>query len=296
MLRRRECALELARLVGAPEHASVLWHDVDGEFPDPAGKGRLFHADLAMVAFAEGERASEALAGLLLEPQLAVDPSRGIAWPIYWVTLRTRHECPVAMIVVSPLRRVVEWARDELFEGEPRVLHAIGRDQVEPVLDLERALANPAWAAFTAALHARGPHARASAEILIRACASLPAEDRRCYLGLLYAGMRKRTMNTIQASIPEALKYELTEYERQGGWFQNGLAEGEAKGLAEGEAKGLAEGERKSLLRVLSRRGITLTAEQREVVEACTDEEQLGRWLDRALEVDSAEALFADAG
>ncbi|MFV8755364.1 hypothetical protein ACNOYE_32845 [Nannocystaceae bacterium ST9] len=183
---------------------------------------------------------------------------------------------------MSPSLRVVEWATHELFEGEPRVPHVIGREHVEPVLELERALANPAWAAFAAALHARGPHARASAEILIRACASLPAEDRRCYLRLLYAGMRKRTMNAIQPSIPDPLKYELTEYEREGGWFQNGLAEG------------IATGELRSLLRVLERRGIALTTEQRATLVACTEEAQLVHWLDRALEVDTAEALFAD--
>lgn len=70
VLRQRECALELARQVGVPDHPNHLWHDVDSEFPDPAGKGRLFHADLSLVAFETAERGGEALAGLIFEPQL----------------------------------------------------------------------------------------------------------------------------------------------------------------------------------------------------------------------------------
>ncbi len=306
VLRQPECALELARQVGVPDHPTFAWHDVDGEFPDPAGKGRLFHADLALVAFSSAERGGEALAGLIFEPQLRIDPGKDISWPVYWVTLRTRHVCPVWLIVVSPVDTVVQWAATQRFRGEPQVPHVIGRAHVQPVLDVDRALANPAWAALTAALHARGPHARASAETLIQACASLPAEPRQCYLRLVFAGLEKNIMNAIKPSISEALKWELTDYEREGGWFQNGLAEGEAKGLAEGEAKGLAEGEakgeatgvikgrREALLMAIEARGLALSEAQRATVEACTDGPQLERWLRRLFQVDTADALLAE--
>jgi hypothetical protein len=279
VLRRRECALELARLIGGPDHAADLWRDVDAECPDPAGRNALYHADLAMVAFGPD---GDALGGLLFEPQLRIDPRKGIAWPIYWVTLRTRYGCPVWEIVVSPDDGVIHWATNRLFLGEPQVPHVIGRDHVQPVLELARAVANPAWAALAAALHARGPHARAAAIIVVRACVSLPAEDRRCYLRLVFAGLDKDTVNAIKPSIPESLKWELTEYERQGGWFQNGLEEGRA------------EGSRHALLRIIQKRGIVLTSEQHSIVDACADEAQLDRWLDRVLEVDTAEALLAE--
>src|SRR5262245_18268372 len=107
VLRRRECALELARLVGVPDLPAELWRDVDAECPDPAGRDVLYRADLAMVAF---DANGKALAGLLFEPQLGIDPGKGISWPIYWVTLRTRHGCPVWEIVVSPEDDVVRWA------------------------------------------------------------------------------------------------------------------------------------------------------------------------------------------
>lgn len=68
--------------------------------------------------------------------------------------------------------------------------------------------------ALTAALHARGPHARATAEIVVQACVSLPAADRRCYLRLVYAGLDKDIVNAIKPSIPESLKWEITEDQR----------------------------------------------------------------------------------
>ena len=156
-----------------------------------------------LVASAARERGGQALAGLIVEPQLGIDPGKGTSWPIYWVSLRTRHECKVWTIVVSPADAVVRWASDRLFLGEPQIIHVVGRDHVQPVLELDRALANPAWAALTAALHARGPHAEASAETLFQACATLPADARRCYLRLVCAGLEQDVMNAIKPSMPK---------------------------------------------------------------------------------------------
>jgi hypothetical protein len=281
LLRRRECALELARIVGVPDHPAELWEDVDAECPDPAGRGVLYHADLAMIAFGPD---GKALAGMLFEPQLGIDPSKDLAWPIYWVTLRTRHCCPVWEIVVSPDDGVVRWA-NRLFRGEPQVPFVIGRDQVPPVLDLTRALANPALAAFAAALHAHGPHARAAAEIVIQACVSLPAEDRRCYLEAVFAGLEEDIVNAIKPSIPESLKWEMTEYERRGAWFQNGLREGREEGELAGK--------RDVLLRMIQKRGLALTDEQRSTIEACSDEAKLDRWIDRIFDAPTSQALLA---
>ncbi len=297
VLRQPECVFELARHVGVPLAAAARWYEVDAEFPDPAGKGRLFHADLALVASAARERGGQALAGLILEPQLGIDPGKGTSWPIYWVSLRTRHECKVWTIVVSPADAVVRWASDRLFLGEPQIIHVVGRDHVQPVLELDRALANPAWAALTAALHARGPHAEASAETLFQACATLPADARRCYLRLVCAGLEQDVMNAIKPSMPEALKVELSEYEREGAWFQNGLREGREEGREQGREQGREagqlEGKRDAILLVLASK-FALTEEQRSRIQTCASVAQLDRWLARLLNVDSAEALFAE--
>jgi len=63
-------------------------------------------------------------------------------------------------------------------------------------------------------------------------------------------------------------------------------------GEARGEARGRVEQARASLLRVLMRRGLEATSEERARVEACTDAATLERWLDRAIDAASvAEAL-----
>ncbi|MEY9927732.1 Rod binding domain-containing protein [Catenulispora sp. GP43] len=57
---------------------------------------------------------------------------------------------------------------------------------------------------------------------------------------------------------------------------------------AEGRAEGFAE----SVLRVLAKRGIALTEEQRARVEGCTDLDQLDAWLDRAAIATAASEVF----
>ena len=58
------------------------------------------------------------------------------------------------------------------------------------------------------------------------------------------------------------------------------------------EAKGEAKGEAGSILRILDKRGIALTAEQRERILGCTDFETLNRWLDASLDATRAEEIF----
>ena len=64
--------------------------------------------------------------------------------------------------------------------------------------------------------------------------------------------------------------------------------EGRAEGRAEGRTEGLAEG----VLRVLAKRGIALTEEQRARVEGCADLDQLDVWLDRAAIATAASEVF----
>ncbi|GGK96120.1 hypothetical protein Sme01_31560 [Sphaerisporangium melleum] len=69
--------------------------------------------------------------------------------------------------------------------------------------------------------------------------------------------------------------------------YGRGLAEGEAKGKAEGEAKGKAkgkaEGEANAVLTVLATRGVPVTDRQAAAILACTDLEQLEKWLTKAV-------------
>ncbi|WP_242908307.1 hypothetical protein [Actinomadura terrae] len=61
---------------------------------------------------------------------------------------------------------------------------------------------------------------------------------------------------------------------------------------AEGWREGFAKGMVKGVLSVLGQREVSVSDEVRERISACTDHDQLDRWLDRALLVERAEELF----
>jgi hypothetical protein len=56
--------------------------------------------------------------------------------------------------------------------------------------------------------------------------------------------------------------------------------------------EGRAEGRAESLLRIVDRRGIALSGEQRDRVLACADIDQLDRWFDRAITAATAAEIF----
>ena len=64
---------------------------------------------------------------------------------------------------------------------------------------------------------------------------------------------------------------------------------------AEGRAEGIAEGRGEDVLRVLDKRGVALSEDQRARVAGCTDLDQLDEWLDRAVTATRAAEVF-DAG
>ena len=64
------------------------------------------------------------------------------------------------------------------------------------------------------------------------------------------------------------------------------------RGLEEGRLEGRQEGVTLSLLRILERRSLSLSPEERQRIERCSDLATLERWLDRAVEVNAASELF----
>ena len=71
-----------------------------------------------------------------------------------------------------------------------------------------------------------------------------------------------------------------------------GKAKAEARGEAKGKAIGEAQGKARSILRVLEKRGLTVSPARREEILACVDAIRLDRWLDQSLEATTADELF----
>ena len=63
---------------------------------------------------------------------------------------------------------------------------------------------------------------------------------------------------------------------------------------SESQRRFISEGRAGAVLRVLARRNIAVSDEQRERISACTELETLDRWLDRAVTAASTDELFKD--
>lgn len=72
-----------------------------------------------------------------------------------------------------------------------------------------------------------------------------------------------------------------------------GRAEGKAEGRAEGKAEGAVDALTRSTLRLLRKRGLEPTGEQRARLLTCRDPARLERWLDATLDVHSVAELLA---
>lgn len=99
----------------------------------------------------------------------------------------------------------------------------------------------------------------------------------------------------ILEAMMKTSEYEKTFIERI---HDEGIAEGEARGEARGEAKGEAKGKAESMagavLKLLGRRGVALSPEQRQLVESTTDSVVLDTWFDRAITASTAAEVFTD--
>jgi hypothetical protein len=285
------CVLRLAAVLGLDLRAPIShWRRVSGAFGDPSMTGKEYKADIILAALPHDTSddlppGTRALAVLILEPQLRLDPEKGISWLVYRGGIAGRYgTCPQWVLMVTPVPGLPLAYRDAVYPDQPELWPIfVTAGSVTPVLEQDVANADPPWAALCVALHARGPLFVPAAKVALQACTGLPADQRRVILAMIAAGLRKKDMQEIQKEMPEETreKWELTEYEREGAWYQGGLEQGLEQGL------------RISLLRVLEARGLSPTPEQRAEIDGCSDIDQLQRWLDRSVQAASVAEVLA---
>ncbi|MFV8752820.1 hypothetical protein ACNOYE_19930 [Nannocystaceae bacterium ST9] len=203
VLRRHpEHALRLARLGGVgieAEASDDRWREVDGRFADPSGSSEWFQAGLALAAFDPG---GEALQCLILEPLFAKEPRRPIIWYSLRIGLFARHRVGTPVLVLVPNPAVEQWVRGE-FENDTKMLpNLIGRDAMPAIVDEAEAAGDPGWATLSAAMHAQGPHAVATARAALRAAASLPDDRRREYAELIWLGLIRADKDQVRDEMP----------------------------------------------------------------------------------------------
>jgi hypothetical protein len=285
-----EGLLQLVR--DQPELMATVLTDLLGVRVPPFAKARMDEAalpELVPVAYyADGVVLfvdDKPVFGAILEAQLQEDPRKLFTWPLYALAARARHECPFVLVVATPDPDTARWAAQpiDLGEGHLYRVRVIGPEGVPVITDDERARREPYLAMLSVMAHGWGDQdlALAIAKATARGIGGLPDEDRRLlYLFIIWSSLGEAARKVFEM-LPNIQPF-LSESQRRA--FAAAKAEGKVEGKVEGKAE--------AVLRILARREISITEDQRQRILDGNDLAMLDRWLDRALTVTTADELF----
>ncbi|TMQ12998.1 MAG: hypothetical protein E6J90_29535 [Deltaproteobacteria bacterium] len=75
-----------------------------------------YRADSVVVLHGEDDAIRSAV---IVEVQLATDPTKLRSWPVYVTTVRARLDCATVLLVLTSTGRVARWARRPIATGHP---------------------------------------------------------------------------------------------------------------------------------------------------------------------------------
>jgi hypothetical protein len=212
--------------------------------------------------------------GIVVEVQLNPDPRKQYTWPVYVASLRARIECPCCILVITPSPKTADWASQPITVGPgndllPLVVAPTG---IPVVTDLNQAAQAPELAVLSVMAHGHGDVETA---VKIALCASQAAalldEDRL----VLYSDLIDNALGEAARKAFEMLPHN---YEFQGPTYKRGQVRMATANLFD----------------FLDARGLTVSDAVRERVLACTDLDQLRRWVRRAAVRQSADEIFVE--
>ncbi|MEQ9151051.1 MAG: hypothetical protein RLO06_06125 [Parvibaculum sp.] len=232
-----------------------------------------YHADLVVLLMN-----GTPVHGIVVEVQLRRDGNKKYSWPLYLTALRAKIRCEVSVLVVTPHERVAAWAAEPIALGPQGTFTpwVLGPAVVPRIEDPVRAEHAPELAVLSAIAHGQAPGSIGVVTTALTAVSALDDARAALYADLVMASLGEAVAKELQAMVATG-KFE----------YQSEFAK---KYFAEGEEKGRAA----MLLRVLERRGLTVSDEQRAAIESCHDAVRLELWLDRALEATSTDDVLSD--
>jgi hypothetical protein len=216
------------------------------------------------------------------------------SWPYYLAHLHEQYKQPVVLLVLCQERSTVKWAKEPINLGldfwptmtvNPLVLGPHNVPMPREPFSQQR-LAETVFGVMT---HARDKDIGA---ILKKVAEELKQTDppvRVEFARAIWLSLNQGPTANYWRDLMKAM--EMDE-ELRASLHEGSVGEVVREFEAEAEAKGRAEGEAKGILRIVDRREIALTVEERERILACTDLETLNRWFDAALDATSAEEIF----
>jgi hypothetical protein len=222
---------------------------------------------------------------LAIEAQGRRDPDKAVSWAYYLSFLTAKHGCQALLLVVCQDKTTADWAAGPFPLGpegwtaltvHPLVL---GPGNVPVITDREEAARDLTLATFSALTHGRARDVGEILEALALALGAADPDSVAYYSELLEVGLGATPAREIWRKLMPR-----TYFPGRGTLIEQTWREGEAEGRAKERAM--------MVLRVLENRGIPTLSATRDRVTACTDLETLGRWLDRAFVVDTAEEIF----
>lgn len=209
---------------------------------------------------------------VVLEIQRGWDSSKRRMWKLYVAQLEAELDVDAALLVYCPDLRIARRYRD-LFEFDGLCLSLrpmiFTPSDVPLVVDAELARANPALTVLSAICHGNDAQVEATFPAVMAALRSLSPKTAILYYDVVLAGLP-----TVARTRWEAFMTTDVGYEYRSELLRELAAQHEEAGAARGEAR--------AVLTVLEGRKVTVPAEIRERILACTDPEQLHSWLIRA--------------
>ncbi len=246
------------------------------------------HADSVIVFRRKRPEADpQPVLAVIVEVQRRQDPGKIWSWPMYVVSLRTRLECPVILLVVCPEASVARWCARPIELGHPGLVLkplVAGPNEVPVITDPGQAAEDIELAVLSVIHHAAAPEGPEILNALFTALHNLDRDQAGMYAAMVRAALPGEIWDHLERH----LKTETHEYLSD--WARDNIAKGKAEGRAEGKVEGHAE----AILTVLSARGIEVSEDISEKIRKCHDLDRLAAWLRAAATVDSSDALLDD--
>lgn len=204
--------------------------------------------------------------------------------------MRDRYRLEVVLLVLCVDTATAAWAARPLHTGLGRptqvtVPHVLGPANVPRVSRVQDASADLDFAAFCLWIHSNAPDIEGILTVMGEALAQdTDREARDDLAGLIEDGLGSEHARKIWRNLMETLFTP-----RRGTIVGDARLAGQEEGREEGRVAGKAE----QLLRLMERRGFSLTEETRQRVTTCTDMPLLDLWFDRAIDATTLDEVFA---
>ncbi|MBB2748589.1 UNVERIFIED_ORG: hypothetical protein FHR35_008492 [Microbispora rosea subsp. rosea] len=266
---RPETALELLRCVPGvdiPPHAAARLETVDcTQAPIE------FRADSVVIA---RDAAGAALMAVIVEVQLRRDSGKRFSWPVYVTTLRSRHKCDTALLVICPDRSTARWCERTIHLGPSGAITPLAIDpgRIPLITDPDQARASPELAVLSTVAHPEEAEDGPALEAMLAGLKTLDQEQRTLYLNYVFRSLPAVTIKRLEEMVTTIRDFEDLGKKYFSHW--------------------VAEGQIKAIFNVLDARGLEISDDARERIRRCENPDQLIDWVRKAAVVTSADDLF----